>query len=224
MAEVWLESLRQEVIDIACRAQREKLMPLTLGNFSLRDRETGHILITPSGMEYGSLVPSDIVVVDLKEKIIDGQRKPSVETPLHCEIYRRRPDVGGIVHTHSTFATAWACCGIGIPPVVAEVANRIGGEVPCAPYRQMGSRDLAAVTGETLGIGQAVLLANHGMLAVGKDLTAAFVNAVIVEDGAKIAYYAKEIGQLQLIPADECRQLQQFADEKYGQTGCPKRE
>lgn len=129
-----LEEERKEVIEIALRAAREKLIALTFGNFSLRDRKTGYICVTPSGMAYDTLKAEDIVVVDENLNVIDGARKYSTETPMHCTIYKARPDVFGIAHTHSTFASAWACCEMDITCVVAEVAGLVGGCVKCAPY------------------------------------------------------------------------------------------
>lgn len=110
-----LEDLREKIIKIAQKAQAEKLIPLTMGNFSARDRATGLIAVTPSGMSYETLLPADIVIVDTAGKTIDGSRKPSIETPMHCAVYRKRPDIGGIAHTHSTFATAWAACHKPVP-------------------------------------------------------------------------------------------------------------
>ncbi|QCX34869.1 class II aldolase/adducin family protein [Caloramator sp. E03] len=212
-----LEQQRKKIIEIALRAQNEKLIVLTFGNFSIRDKETGYICVTPSGMNYKELVPEDIVVVDENCNIIDGKRKPSIETPMHCAVYRKRKDVNGIVHTHSSFATAWACCEQDIPCVVAEVAALIGGDIKCAPYRPMGTNELADIVAETIGDNDAVLLAKHGALAVGPDIEIAFTNAVVVEEGAKVAYYAKSIGKLEPIPQEECRALRKATIEKYGQ-------
>ena len=124
-----LENERKKIIQIALSVQKEKLVPLTFGNFSLRDPNTGFVCITPSGMPYEKLVPSDIVVIDLNGKIIDGNRKPSIETPLHTTIYKKRKDVNGVVHTHSTYVTAWSCINGGMPCITSEAANLVGGKV-----------------------------------------------------------------------------------------------
>ena len=113
-----LEEERAHVIEIAQTISRIGLVPLTFGNYSLRDPQTGYVCVTPSGMPYATLHPSDIVVVDVDSNVVDGERRPSIETPLHTGIYRRRPDVFGIVHTHSTFCTAWACRDIDGMPCV----------------------------------------------------------------------------------------------------------
>lgn len=212
-----LEELRKRVIATALKAQKEKLIPLTMGNFSARDKKTGYICITPSGMDYESLVPSDIVVLDVEGNIIEGERKPSIETPLHCAVYRRRKDVFGVSHTHSVFATAWAACNESIPVVVAELAALIGGPVECAIYKPMGSLELAETAAIRLKDRHAILLANHGVLAVGPDIESAFANSVVVEEGAKIAYYARQIGVMRLIPEEECISLRKTTLEKYGQ-------
>lgn len=212
-----LQKQREKVIEIALRAQRDKLIPLTMGNFSIRDKETGYICITPSGMEYSQLVPEDIVVVDLQGAIIDGSRKPSIETQLHCRTYAKRPDVFGICHTHSPHATAWACCGKEIPVVVAELAGMIGGPVKCAPYAPMGTVELADIVAEHIGRQNAVLMESHGMLAVGENIDKAYANAVIVEEGARIALYAMQIGGMKIITEQECRELNRQTIENYGQ-------
>jgi L-ribulose-5-phosphate 4-epimerase len=212
-----LQEQRQKVIDIACRAQSDKLIPLTMGNFSIRDKETGLICITPSGMEYSLLKPSDIVVVDLMGVTIDGNRKPSIETQLHCRTYAGRPDVFGICHTHSVFATAWACCNKEIPVIVAELAGMIGGPVRCAPYAPMGTIELADKVAKHIGSNHAILMENHGMLAVGEDIEKAYGNAVIVEEAAKITLYAMQIGGMKTIADQECKELRKQTIENYGQ-------
>lgn len=212
-----LKELRDKVIEISLKAQKEKLIPLTMGNFSARDRATGYICITPSGMEYDKLIAEDIVVLDEDGNIIEGKRKPSIEAPLHCAVYRRRKDVFGVSHTHSVFATAWAACNESIPVVVAELAALIGGPVECALYKPMGSLELAETAAIRLRDRHAILLANHGVLAVGHDIETAFANSVVVEEGAKIAYYARQIGMMRLIPDEECSALRKSTLEKYGQ-------
>ncbi len=212
-----LKELREKVIEIALKAQREKLIPLTMGNFSARDKRTGLICITPSGMSYELLKAADIVVMDSEGNIAEGGRKPSIEAPLHCAVYRRRNEVFGVSRTHSVFATAWAACNESIPVVVAELAALIGGPVECAIYKPMGSLELAETAALRLMDKNAILLANHGVLAVGHDIDTAFANSVVVEEGAKIAFYARQIGVMKLIPEEECRSLRKSNQEKYGQ-------
>lgn len=212
-----LETIRNTVIETARRARRDKLVTLTFGNFSMRDRDTGYVCITPSGLDYDSLLPEDIVVVDLHGNTVNGHRRPSIELPLHLEVYKRRPDVMAVVHTHSVFATAWAACRKDIPAAVAEVAMVAGGPIRCAPYRTVGSYELARTAVDTLEDKSIVLLANHGVLAVGPDMDSAYVNAVVAEEGARIAFYAQQIGTIAAIDEEECRSLIRVARDKYGQ-------
>ena len=211
------ENQRRKVMATALEAREMGLVTLTFGNFSLRDESSGLVCITPSGMDYRELTPEDIVVVDLDGRVVEGGRRPSTETPLHCLAYKKRGDVFGICHTHSVFATAWASCGLAIPAIVFELAALIGGPVECAPYRRAGTAELAEAAVEALRDRQAVLLANHGLLAVGPDLGAALVNAAVVEEGAKIACLARGIGELRPIPEEECRAARRQFLQKYGQ-------
>lgn len=212
-----LAEQRNKVIEIALKAQKEKLMPLTMGNFSIRDQETSYICITPSGMEYSLLKPEDIVVVNIDGQIIEGSRKPSIETLLHCRTYAKRPDINGICHTHSTYATAWACCGKEIPVIVAELAGMIGGPVRCAPYAPMGTEQLADTVAEHIASQNAVLMENHGLMAVGESIEKAYANAVIVEEGAKVTLFALQIGGMKTLSEQECSKLQKQTQEGYGQ-------
>jgi L-ribulose-5-phosphate 4-epimerase len=157
-----LENQRAKVIKIALKAQQMGLMALTFGNFSLRDPETGYVCITPSGMPYEDLKPEDVVVVDVNGNNVDGKRKPSIETPMHTMVYRKRPDVFGVVHTHSVFASAWASCDVEFPLILAEVAALVGEPIETAPYRPMGTVELAEIVTDTLKDKHAVLMANHG--------------------------------------------------------------
>ncbi|GAA0181537.1 class II aldolase/adducin family protein [Clostridium sediminicola] len=212
-----LEEQRKKVIEIALAVQKEKLVPLTFGNFSLKNEETGYVCITPSGMLYETLKPEDIVVLDVNCNKIDGERKPSIEAPLHCAAYRKRSDIGGIVHTHSTYCTAWACAGIEMPCVTAEAAALVGGKIKCAPFKPMGTVDLAEVTTDWLGEDSVVLMEKHGAFAVGQNIDQAFVNAVIVEESAKVTYVASQIADLKPIDEEMCKFLQKDTAENYGQ-------
>jgi len=212
-----LEAQRRKVIQTALEAVRRGLIILTAGNFSLRDPETGYICITPSGMEYSQLQPEDIVVMDLHGRVVDGCRKPSIEKGLHCLVYQQRPDVGGVCHTHSDYATAWASVEEEFPLVLAELAAMLGESLKTAPFRPMGTMELAQVTVETLGSSNAVLMANHGQLAVGVTLEKALVNALLVEEAARIACLAKGLGKLRLISPEKAARLKKWVQEHYGQ-------
>lgn len=212
-----LKEQRQRVIRVAQKAQETGLIILTSGNFSLLDRETGYACVTPSGMEYSELEPEDIVVLDLEGGTVEGKRRPSIETPMHLQVYKKRDDVYGVCHTHSTFATAWACVDEKFPVILAELAAMLGGELEKAPFRTMGTPELAEIVASTLKDKNAVLMANHGVLAVGQDIDKAFNHAFIIEEAAKIAFYAKNIGKLNLISSEQSRDLQEWIAKIYGQ-------
>lgn len=208
---------RKKVIEIAQKAQDMGLIILTTGNFSLRDRDTGYVCLTPSGMNYRELEPADIPVVDLDGNIIEGIRRPSIESPMHREVYRKRADVFGVCHTHSPYATAWASVDEEFPLVLAELAAMLGGPLKTAPYRTAGTPELAETVTMTLGEQNAVLMGNHGLLAAGADIDKAFANAFLVEEAAKVAYYAKGIGQVRKISEKEAVELKEWLNNIYGQ-------
>lgn len=212
-----LEKQRKRVIEIALEVEKLNLVPLTFGNFSLRDLETGYICITPSGMKYSNLLPADIVVMDINCNIIDGNRLPSIESFMHCLIYKKRLDVFGVVHTHSTYATAWACCNKNIPCILAESACIVGGPILCAPFAPGGSKELAELTVNTLSDSGSVLMEKHGLLSVGSNIENALANAIIVEESAKIAFIAKGIGEITELPSDLCSKLRNDTLKNYGQ-------
>jgi len=212
-----LKEQREKIIEIALKVRAAKLVPLTFGNFSLRDPETGYICISPSGMDYEALKPEDVVVVDEDMNIIDGIRKPSVEMPMHCGILKARKDVGGVVHVHSVFATSWASSNKAIPPVLTEGASVFGGPIECAPVCMMGSEDLASTMIETLGDKRAVLMGNHGMITVGDDIDSAFKFAVLAEECAKVAFYSHIIGNSKPLSPEFCQAMMHFGDNVYGQ-------
>lgn len=213
-----LEKERGHVIEIALQVSDMKLVPLTFGNYSLRDPESDLVCVTPSGMPYHTLHPSDIVVVDVDGKVVDGERRPSIETPLHTGIYRRRPDVLGIVHTHSTFCTAWACRDIdGMPCVTSESADLVGGKVKLAKFCMPGSQELADVTAETIGQDKACLMGNHGAICADKSIDAALKDAIILEEGAKVAYYSFQMGNVNILTDQVANAMHEDTVKNYGQ-------
>lgn len=209
---------RQEVLATAHQLVKSGLIAATWGNVSARDPTTGLIAITPSGIRYETLAVEDICVVDPEGKVHEGEYKPSSETPMHTLIYRERPDVQGIVHTHSIFATVLATLKREIPPVIAELALGVGGNVPVADFAVPGTRELGEHALAGLGQGNAVLLQNHGVLTVGPNLERAFTIAAIVEDAAKIYVYSSLLGTPTLVPkellADLFRTFQSYGQKK----------
>lgn len=189
-----LEEMREKVIAAGLEASGTGLVTASMGNFSILDRASGLLLLTPGGIPYPSLRAADIVVLDKAGNLVDGFRPPSSEKALHLSIYACREDVGGICHTHPPFATAWAACGRALPPLTAEFASHKGAAVLCAPYEPPGSAALATVTCRTLGEQSAVLMEKHGLTTVGPDLEAALATALVVEHLARVAFYAHCLG------------------------------
>ena len=201
-----LEELKQRVYEANMLLPKYGLVTFTWGNVSEIDRESGLFVIKPSGVDYEKLTPEDMVVMDLNGNRVEGRYKPSSDTPTHLELYKAFPEIGGIVHTHSSYATSWAQAGRSIPCYGTTHADYIYGEVPCLrcltneeieeayeentghlivnEFRRMG-KDVTAVL--------AVLCKNHGPFAWGKDAWEAVHNAVVLEEVAKMAYRAETI-------------------------------
>jgi L-fuculose-phosphate aldolase len=211
------QNLREEVAQIARRMISSGLVTGTSGNVSARTPE-GNVLITPSGLDYGKLEPEDVVLVDLEKNVLKGELEPSSETPMHTGIYRLRPQVGAIVHTHSRFATTLACRGLEIPPVHYMLTTLSpDGRVPLAPYATYGTEELAGYAGEALGESHnACLLQNHGTITVGESAEEAFSRTVVLEEMAEIYYRARLDGEPVLLSPEQVEDVAaKIAD--YGQ-------
>lgn len=170
----------------------------TGGNLSIFSRSEGLIAISPSGLDYMTITAADVPLVTPAQVLVEGSRKPSTELTMHLIAYARRQDVSAVVHTHSVFATTLACLGWDIP-AVHYLIGFAGTTVPCARYATFGTQELAEAAVSAMGSCMAVLLANHGVLAVGKDLRAAFTAAEMVEFCAEVYYRAKCVGEPALI-------------------------
>lgn len=190
-----LEELRKEIVEIGLSISRSGLVQSTQGNISAVDRKTGMMAITPSGMNYDMLTPEDIVVTDLYGNILEGERNPSTELPVHAYILRERDDVNAIVHTHSPFATALSLVDQEVPPVMIQLGEAVGGSVPIAPYTPGGQPKLGEVAMEAMQDKNAVVLKNHGVIAVGPTLHRALFVASMVEDTAKVYWLAAVMGR-----------------------------
>lgn len=212
------EKAREQVARAGVRMARAGLVLGTWGNVSCRVSREDLVVITPSGMPYDALQPRDIVVVDLNGTVVEGERRPSTELELHLAIYRARPDVKAIMHTHSVFASAMAVARQPVPPVVEDVAQVVGGPVPVAEYAPAGSRELAEEVVRALGRGNAVLLANHGLVGVGENLDEAFNVCQIVEKAAQIYILASLIGKPTVLAENEVIDLRYRYLTSYGQT------
>ena len=176
----------------------KKLVAGTSGNLSLRG-QADDIYITPSGMNYLEITENDIVKINFKGKILEGDKKPSSEWMMHVEIYKNYPKYNAIVHTHSPIATAFAVSRKKIPLILIEMKPFLGGEIEVAPFKPSGSLELAKSLIPYLKKSNSCLLANHGVVSCGKDIESAFLSAEYVEDAAKIYYYSLNIGEPKII-------------------------
>ncbi len=189
------KDLKNEVIFWAQKAENLGLVVPTTGNFSLRDKETGYIFVTPHGIFREFLKPDDIVVLDINGNKIEGKNRPSYETPVHLEVYKNREDVFGIAHTHSPYACCFAVLNRTIPLIHIETFFSVGGNIPVVDFAPPGSKELAKKTLEKLSNRSAVLLENHGVLTIGSSLSYAVLIAILVEETAKIYHRALRIGK-----------------------------
>lgn len=212
-----LEKLRLEIFRLHLELPKNKLVAWTSGNVSGRDPETGLVVIKPSGVMYEALAPENMVVVDLDGKVVEGDLKPSSDTATHLYIYRRRPDVGGVVHTHSTFATAFAAVGEPIPPNLTAICDEFGGEIPVGGFALIGGEEIGQEVVKSIGDSKAILMQNHGVFTIGKNARAALKAAIMVEDAARTMYYAMQLGQVLEIPADQVAKLHRRYTQEYGQ-------
>lgn len=208
--------LKHRLLATGVALVREGLVRGVWGNASARTN-AGHVLITPSAMPYETLAAADLVTLDADGRHLDGFRKPSSERAMHLAIYRAKPDVFAIVHTHSVFASAFSVAKQGIPPIVEDVAQVVGGEVRLARYEHPGTAALGFAAVEALGERTAALLQNHGVVAVGPDLDEALRVAVIVEKAAQIAAVAKGLGAVHPLPTETVASLRDLYLNAYGQ-------
>jgi L-ribulose-5-phosphate 4-epimerase len=202
-----LDNLKKKVVQIAKESEKWGLCIPKAGNFSIRDHETGYVLITPTGVTRDMLDYTHIIVMDLEGNIIDVEDKnvkPTVEGVLHLQVYKERKDVFGIVHTHSKYASVFAALEENIDSVIFD-ALHYGGKTALAPYGRPGTDELAKTIIEPIKKADVVIMAKHGVLAVGKDIDKAFLNALYVEQVAEINILAKLYGgkTVQPIPQEE---------------------
>lgn len=212
-----LEALKEELHRLHLELPKQHLVTWTSGNISARDPETGLVVIKPSGVRYEELRPEHMVVVDLEGDVVEGNLKPSSDTASHLYIYRHRPDVNGIVHTHSRYATAFAACGMPIPVYLTAQADEFGGPIPCGGFALIGGEEIGRVVVESIGSSPAVLLKNHGVFTVGPTAQAALKAAVMVEDVAATVWLALQIGKPEPIPDELVAKLHYRYTHVYGQ-------
>jgi len=211
--------LRQEVAALHRELIRWGLVVWTAGNVSARVPGADLMVIKPSGVSYDDLTADTMVVTDLDGQLVDGDFAPSSDTFAHAYVYRHRPDVGGVVHTHSTYATAWAARREPIPCVLTMMGDEFGGDIPVGPFALIGDDSIGQGIVQTLAGSRspAVLMANHGVFTIGKDARAAVKAAAMCEEVAKTVHVARQLGQpVPIDPADIDRLHQRYADV-YGQ-------
>lgn len=208
--------IREEIIYLGKKMVKEGLVASTWGNISGRVGPN-QIYITPSGMEYESLEVEDITLIDLNGNVLEGKRKPSSEFQLHCEIYKAREDVQGIVHTHSKCASAFAVVQKPIPPLIEDMVQVVGGEVSVAQYALPGTKELATNAVWALGSKGAVLLANHGVVGVGYNLQEAYKACLLVEKTAHIYVAASCLGKPCSLSTKDVQWMRQAYLTTYGQ-------
>lgn len=211
------EKWKKIIVDTGRRLYKQDLTIGTWGNISVRDPETDLIYIKPSGLEYEKIKTADIVVLNRKGEIVEGSKKPSIETTMHLAIYNARIDVGAIIHYHPVYSSVLAVTGLSLPGISEDFVQLVGDKVECAQYGLPGSQELAKNAVMALGHRKAVFLLNHGTLSVGKDIQEALKVCAVVEKTAHIYILSKNIGECRLIPEEDIERMQNFAKKFYGQ-------
>lgn len=212
-----LEELREEVWRMNLELPKWGLVTMTSGNVSGRDFKTGLVVIKPSGMSYDSMHPEDMVIVDLDGNVVEGKWRPSVDTENHLYLYRHKKEIGGVVHTHSPYATSFAALGKPIPPCLTAIADEFGGPIPVTEFASNEGDQIGCAIIKAMGRGPAVLLRNHGVFTFGPNPTAALKAAVMVEDVAKIIHLAMLLGKPEPLPPEEIEKWWDRYHKRYGQ-------
>lgn len=219
-----LEPLRAIVADLHAELLKNGLVTWTSGNISGRDSQTNYVVIKPSGLRFEELAPHNMVVVDADGHRVEGDYAPSSDTATHCYIYRHMPEVGGIVHTHSPYATAWAAVGRDIPCVLTAMADEFGGPIPCGGFALIGGEEIGREVVRVLREGinprsPAVIMQNHGVFTIGPTPKAALKAAVMCEDVARTVFLAFQLGEPLPISPENIAALHHRYTTVYGQPG-----
>jgi L-ribulose-5-phosphate 4-epimerase len=218
---------REVVARLHAELPRWELIVWTAGNVSQRVQvdpagpsAADLLVIKPSGVTYDELTPESMVVCDLDGNLVDGTRSPSSDTAAHAYVYTHMPEIGGVVHTHSTYATAWAARGEPVPCVLTMMADEFGGDVPVGPFALIGDDSIGRGIVETLRESRspAVLMRNHGPFTIGKDAKAAVKAAVMVEEVARTVHISRQLGEPTRIPQDQVDSLYARYQNVYGQS------
>ena len=226
-AEVQAEvaEVREIVARLHAELPRWELVVWTAGNVSQRLKSADLFVIKPSGVTYDELTAESMVVCDLDGNLVDGTRNPSSDTAAHAYVYRNMDRVGGVVHTHSTYATAWAARAEPVPCVLTMMADEFGGDVPVGPFALIGDDSIGKGIVDTLSTSRspAVLMRNHGPFTIGKDARSAVKAAVMVEEVARTVHISRQLGEPVPIPQADIDSLYARYQNVYGQ-GQPGRE
>jgi L-fuculose-phosphate aldolase len=208
-------AIKEELVHYGQKMVEHRLTTGSGGNLSAIDRQSAHVAITPSGLDYFDTKPQDIVICTKRGDLVEGTRKPSSEINFHLALYDQRPDIGAVVHTHSVYATTLACLHREIPPV-HYLVGFAGAKVPLAPYATFGTAELARAITAAIGDSNAVLMANHGLVAVGPNVASAFAVAEEIELVAQIYYQTLTVGAPKILSKEQMAEaLEKF--KTYGQ-------
>jgi L-ribulose-5-phosphate 4-epimerase len=214
-----VDELCHTVAELHGELTRNELVIWTAGNVSARVPGQDLMVIKPSGISYDDLAADTMVVTDLHGELVHGNLAPSSDTAAHAYVYRHMPEVGGVVHTHSTYATAWAARGEAIPCVLTMIADEFGGDVPVGPFAMIGDDSIGRGIVETLrgSRSPAVLMRNHGPFTVGPDAKSAVKAAVMVEDVARTVHIARQLGTPLALSQQDIDRLHERYRNVYGQ-------
>ena len=210
-----MEYEKEQVVRYGKKLIDRRLTTGSGGNISVCNREKNLVAISPSGLDYYETTPEDIVILDMDGNLVEGKHRPSSEAGMHLAFYKNRADVSGIVHTHSKFATAIACMGWELP-AVHYLIGMAGHRVKCTGYATYGSDELAKKALETIGDSNAVLLANHGLIALGEDVDRAFSTAEHLEFVSEVYYLTKTLGTPNILSDEDMDEvMKKFGTFKY---------
>ncbi len=214
-----IAQLRREVCALHAELTRYRLVVWTAGNVSARVPGHDLLVIKPSGVSYDDLTPENMVVCDLEGRVVEGEHAPSSDTEAQAYVYRHLPHVGGVVHTHSPYAVAWAARGEAIPCVTTMCADEFGGEIPVGPFAIIGDDSIGRGIVETLSGSRspAVLMKNHGVFAIGPTAKAAVKAAVMCEDVARTVHISRQLGTPLTIDQAHVDSLYDRYQNVYGQ-------
>jgi L-ribulose-5-phosphate 4-epimerase len=214
-----IDAVRREVSQLHAELVRYNLVAWTAGNVSGRVAGTDLFVIKPSGVDYDQIAPDNMILCNLDGSVVEGDLSPSSDTAAHAYVYRAMPEVGGVVHTHSSYASAWAARGEPVPCVLTAMADEFGGDIPVGPFALIGSDDIGRGIVQTLrgSRSPAVLMRNHGVFTIGRNARAAVKAAVMCEDVARTVHLTRQLGEPLPITEPDIDRLYDRYQNAYGQ-------